>query len=581
MTWCVPVSAAAKPKQTRHQKITTLLENAPVPNTLSAAYFSLARRFLAGAPARGGLEEIAYRSFNHLSPQLRPTLACSVQYFYELNPAIKKQLFASKFDEHPERPLDAKWVAEQFADEWIAHVRKRNPNLLEPERAGRARLHNYTDPEMHDRAKVCRIRLVKDAKGVRTPDALSPTSTLEIHEVQQICTTVFFDGQPQPSCQEQTTDCPGEIFNSTLGPVCIKVLEAQGGEMVELTGVNFCSVDAKVILRPKGGGGIEREVDAHVIGDLTTPLTEIIDGETRLIEDCRVSDILYFQVPQDISPGRYYLDLLVPAQTTAGLVTLYGGPVTLDVRVPDTARFTISAEKLIARDETGETDWGSDEVRISVLAVPVLPTLDSSGLPQYGSVSTWNSNEFTDLDSGEERSITGGLLFSHTSPIGGVALSILGHEIDSDQAYAQQIKSFKDAFMMYLHDIWEFLKKEVVAALLAKYGKRIADMAVAHPWITAIAVIISFSVIAFMAMWAPADLIMQDDIGLTMIDLVSLTSGAYPNPPFRQYMTDGEVRVIAKPNSKGQTQYLEEREYSTGIAEWSKYSLFLRYNRVV
>ena len=182
---------------------------------------------------------------------------------------------------------------------------------------------------------------------------------------------------PEVQCHVQTDNCPGDLIS--IGPgqfTCLRVLNVEPGQAVVLQGVNFISVDAKVRLAAQAPGTMTREVDTFVLGDIDTPLTEVINGETVKINDCRVHDRLTFQVPSDLPPGIYSFQVVVP--NVSGIPIL-GDPIlslsyNLRVVPPSTARFEISSELLRCRDETGKYDLGlgEDEVRVVVLAYPAM-----------------------------------------------------------------------------------------------------------------------------------------------------------------------------------------------------------------
>jgi hypothetical protein len=98
-------------------------------------------------------------------------------------------------------------------------------------------------------------------------------------------------------------------FDAAGNVVCLRVLDVPLGESVVLEGVNYFSVDAKVRFTDKQSGAAVRDVDAHVWGDVDTPVTDV-DGQ--LINDCRVHDRLTFQVPDDLAPAIYQIQVVVP-----------------------------------------------------------------------------------------------------------------------------------------------------------------------------------------------------------------------------------------------------------------------------
>jgi hypothetical protein len=83
----------------------------------------------------------------------------------------------------------------------------------------------------------------------------------------------------------------------------------------------------------------------------------------------------------------------------------------------------------------------------------------------------------------------------------------------------------------------------------------------------------------FVALWAPADLIIEDSIGPTTLDLVELTSVNFPLPLPSEHITPQGIKVKVTPLDKITHQYRERREYISDDEE-SRYEIVLRYNRV-
>ena len=146
--------------------------------------------------------------------------------------------------------------------------------------------------------RICRVN------DLRTNHFIPPLNVGDYlpAEFQQDCEPKIVDGQPQVVCQVRTTDCPGNVLVVVAqgNEVCMRVLDVAGGDGVVLQGVNFFSVDAKVRFSDKQTGTAVRDVDAFVRGDIDTPVTEVISGQTVLINDCRVQDRLTFSVPADV-----------------------------------------------------------------------------------------------------------------------------------------------------------------------------------------------------------------------------------------------------------------------------------------
>ena len=177
--------------------------------------------------------------------------------------------------------------------------------------------------------------------------------------------------EPKQVCEVQTTDCPGDNVG-----VCLRVQEVEAGQAVLLEGMNFSSIDTKVRLTDAATSTRVREVDAHVCGDDETPRTEIVNGTEVLITDCRVHDRLTFRVPDDLPPGIYDMQVMVPnvAPFRAGAPPVLGWGEGITVVPPATARFQIASETLHCRAETSPASFGSDEVGIQILMCRCFPT---------------------------------------------------------------------------------------------------------------------------------------------------------------------------------------------------------------
>jgi hypothetical protein len=84
----------------------------------------------------------------------------------------------------------------------------------------------------------------------------------------------------------------------------------------------------------------------------------------------------------------------------------------------------------------------------------------------------------------------------------------------------------------------------------------------------------------FVALWAPADPIIEDVIGPTALDLVQLTSVNFPMPVPSEHITPQGIKVKVTPPEKIPQQYREMREYISDDED-SRYQIVLRYNRLV
>jgi hypothetical protein len=573
---CIPLTLGAKPKQSQRTKLNTLLNNTRVPSALAASFFHEARRFLAGHAPANQFEESAFGVLRALPPDLKSILSCALTSFDALGPGERDRLFDPTLPTDPSVPLDATILATAFAREITQRVGVQvfgDPNGVEQERPGQNRFFKPEGEFFDVQLRVCSVN------DLRTNEFAPPLAPADYkpEELQQHCEPILVNGTPQLSCEVQTSNCPGNFLSDGTNVTCLRVPEVKTGDAVVLQGVNFISVDATVRLTAQPPGTVTREVDAHVVGDIETPRTEVVNGVSQLIRDCRVHDRLSFRVPDDLPPGIYAVQIVLP--NVSGIPEL-GDPIVSNqqfVRVvpPDTARFQITSETLTARKETSPAFFGSDEVRVRVRAYPITASLTDLIL---GDEQAFDSPEFGDMDSGDVRDMTA-VLFGHQQPIDAMVMSIMGFEIDSEKAYREQINSFTDAFLHYLKIALAAIGAGVGGAALAIGLKDLLALGLAHPIVLVIAAAVVAAVVLFLAAWAPADPIIADQIGLTSVELAALTSAEFPMPAPSEYPTESGIKVKVTPLEKTPTQYRERREYISD-EEDSRYEIVLRYNRV-
>lgn len=565
---CLPVVPGAKHKLGRDYKLGKLADRLRVPSALAAGTLHMARRFLLGKSAANPLETAAFATLG-LIP--RDTLSCTVAAFDAVPPQQRNRLFAPALVLDPDQPLDPAKLSAALAQEIMQRIGITlfdDPQGADQERPGRIRVYTPQGEDFFSQVRICSINDLRTASFIPPLDigAFLPA------EIQQDCTLQLVNGQPQTVCQVRTTDCPG----NTLGSVCGRVLDIAAGDGVTLRGVNYFSVDAKVRFTDKQTGATVRDVDAHVWGDTDTPVTEVIDGNTVLVNDCRVHDQLTFQVPDDLAPMVYQIQVVVPNVTGISALgtELSSNAEFINVIPPASARFQIVTESIYARKETSP-DWlGSDEVGLHVLAVPLFA--DGS----FGAVQEQKYTDIqnVDFDSGTRRDITR-KVFEHDQPILGVVLSIMAYEIDSQRAYNQQITASSDYFIDLLKQQAGYISAAVSAlggaAALAKLGWTGALL-------IGIAVAVTLAIDLIVALWAPADLIIQDALGLSISDLAALTSVNAPAPAPASFTTEDDIVVNVNktiPPLKLPLEYHETREYVSDDQD-SRYELTCRYNRV-
>ena len=571
---CVPLSIGSKPKQSLRTKLDSLLQNTRVPSVIAGGFFQHARRFAAGKAPANPLETEVFGFFQTLPANMKSILACSVSSFDGITRDERNRLFDPSITQDPNVPLDADTLATAFVKEVTQRVGAQvfgDPHALEQERPGQNRFFDTSGGESFDiQLRICAVN------GLRTNEfspTLNPGDYLP-SEVQQRCVPIVVNGVPQLDCTIQKGNCPGNFLPDTT---CLRVPDVRAGDGVVIEGVNFISIDSTVRLTGQAPSAVSREVEAFVFGDLDTPLTEQVDGETRTIRDCRVHDRVTFVVPADLPPAIYSVQLTVP--NLSGFPVL-GNPIVSNsqfIRVVPSpnSRFRIASETLIAREETSPAFFGSDEVRVRVRAYPIIASLTDLTL---GDEQAFDLPEFGDVDSGDVRQMQA-VLFDQKGPADGVVMTIMGFEIDSEKAYREQINSFTDAFLHYLKIALAGISAGITAGALAFGAKDLLKFALSHPIILAIAAAVALVVILILAAWAPADLLIEDSLGFTLNDLDTLTNIDLPLPEIAQYVSQQGIKVKAVPLEKIPTQYRERREYRSD-EEDSRYEIVLRYNRI-
>ena len=570
---CVPVSLGAKPKQSRRNKLDNLLANNRVASTLGASVFHMTRRYLAGKAPANVLEERSFATLRSLPKELKRVLSCASDSLDSLVSGERDRLFDGTLLPSIDQAVDLDHLATAFAQEIADRVGIQAFDEAEcatNEHAGLVRIRTFVPGEENfdPLVRICRVN------GLRTGSFTPPVALGDYTpaELQQRCRVILEGNEPRQVCDVQVAECPG----NDLGGACQRVLEIEAGQGMVIEGVNFSSVDTTVRIATRAAPGtVLREVPAQVCGDDETPLTERIGEQDRLILDCRVHDRLTFQIPPDLTPGVYAFQVAVPnvSPFPGHGAVLLSNVEYVSVATPSSARFEIRSETLFARAETSPASFGSDEVGIRIVAVPLFPDLTSgeAQLPNGGAAI-----RFTDVDSGETRAMDH-VLFSHQQPIAGAALSIRGFEIDGEAAFEQQIESTLDVFISILKDqlafVLDHLKEAgAIASKLASYGLQglIAG---------AIAAAVVVAIDVFVALWAPADPIIEDVIGPSVQDLVELTSVDIALPAASEHITPQGIKVKVTPLSKSAGHYRERREYISDDED-SRYEIVLRYSRL-
>jgi hypothetical protein len=377
-------------------------------------------------------------------------------------------------------------------------------------------------------------------------------------EVQQICNPEIQGEGVVLNCQPQTQNCIGNQVDGA----CLAVPIVAPGDAVLLQGFNYFSIDAQIRLTAKAPSTVARRLDCHVCGDIETGLTEMVDGAERIIRDSRVKDQILFAIPMDLPEGDYSVKIVIPLE---GEEIISAPDQFVRVLSSDTTTFQIASEELKAIKETSPGWLGSDEVGIKILVTTI--NLDGT----IGDLAS-HPFRFGGVDSGNVRDMSK-VLFNQAGAAGTV-ISILGHEIDNNNLYEKEITAFEDAFVEILQSNWNAIS----GALGSTGGLAALALGAGAGWAAAIGSAITLAVNLIVAYVGRADLIMEDTIALTALDLATRTSVNFPPPEPENYTSPGGIDVAIDTINK--TVQLTEERVFTSDAESSKYRLTLRYNRV-
>jgi hypothetical protein len=563
---CLPPVAGRKHKSSPARKLQVLAKRTRIPSVLAASTLQLVRRHLAGKPPANALESAAFQRLDGLPATVRSTLACALDRFDTLAPELRKKLFDPTVTQGMDDAVDPDLLSRAFGNELVQRagiLSFDNADASAQERPGKIRVFEPGVEDFFTQVRICSVNNLRTSSFI---PLISPGGRRP-EELAHDCTTTLVNGAPQVSCQVRTANCVGDLIDGG----CIAVPAIAAGDSAVLEGVNFFSVDAKVRFTARLTG-TAIDVDAHVFGDVDTPVNETIDGEPRLINDCRVHDRIGATIPADLPPAIYDMQVVVPNITGIAAFgpSLTSNAVTIEVVPPATSRFQITAEKLFCRKETSPASFGSDEVGLRFMAVSLLPDL-SVGTPQL------TSRRFGDVDSGESRDIAR-VIFDQQQPILAVAVSILGHEVDGEDAYNNMITSSTDIFVDLVKEQAAFVKGALAAA-----GIGLSQLKSIGPYgaiAVGIAIAITLIVDLIVALWAPADLIIEDPTGYSLLDLAERTGADFPLPDATSFTTEGDIDVKVKPQEKIPTQYRELREYVSDDED-SRYEILFRFNRTV
>lgn len=563
---CLPPIAGRKHKASPAQKLAKLAANNRVPSVLAAGAVHLLRRYLAGASAANPLEQAAFARLDKAPTAARQTLACASAQAGALGDKQRGKLFDTRIlGLGLDAPLDPVRLNALFGAEIVQRAGiSAFGDAQAEERPGKIRVYEPVGEDFFSQVRICSINGLRTGNFIPlvTPGAYRP------EEIAKDCVVTLVNGAPQVTCQVRVGNCIGASLSDG---VCLTVPTVVAGDGILLQGVNYFSVDAKVRLTARAPATGTFELDCHVFGDIDTPVNETVNGQTRLINDCRVQDRISVTLPADLPPALYEIQVLVPNLT--GFASLgsrmSSNSEIIEVMPAVTARFEITAELLHCRGETSPASFGSDEVGLRFMAMALNADLTTGSLQEV-------SSRFDDVDSGDKRNVNR-LIFKQTAPMAAVALMVMGHEVDGEDAYENMVTSVSDVFVDLIKEQAKFVIGGLSAAgITATALKALATYQII---IAAVAVAITLAIDLIIALWAPADLIIEDATGYSILELAERTSANFAPPSAVHFTSAGGIVVDSTPLEKLPNQYREKRNYFSDD-ESSAYELTCRLNRV-
>lgn len=464
---------------------------------------------------------------------------------------------------------------------------------------------------------ICGINPGADGKTwyknteVTRPGSLSLSEfVFEQHEFSQVCTSapdpanpsnLRFDCHteripvPPPGVFAFSRDCHGHSrynYQAADGTLCLKIPEIIPGNGVMLAGLNFFSRNAKVHLRRLDGSFPNIVLDCGVNGDRTTPLVD----KGIVVANCqRVTDLVTFTIPEKVGaginarplpPGRYSITVVVPNDVgyapVAGTVPseFVSNDVWIEILPNPTQTYRLWTDEAFCYEETDGP--GSDEPWFQAYIAQFIP--GGSSLVTMFPQRQVTIMRTVDVDSGEPITFSAPDLFRGRFQPGEIfAATIVGLEVDSEDAADQQIKAFGDAYALYWeHFITQLAVQSDVSIVLQLITKGVAtgtSLALGAGILGGIAV-----VGILYALWAGADPIGYDMMALNGMVSFDLTNPTIPLPATSE-KSFGSLSLSVQPESKkpqaGGThaKYSESHIYRSEDED-STYKLVYRVERV-
>ena len=569
----------------------------PGKDAVGPLLFHVLERYLAKKDAGNDFEEGLFNFLNSVPAKGMDALKSSLTAYREIPEQLRFCLFKREF---VEQPSDEPVSPETLAGEWLSEGLRFAGDVFYPKSGGGTGASparpwsktvsgegiggkefgevTYTAPWPW----ICRVfNGAEGGKGFRNLDHKPPVTNFQPHEFDQVCTYESEGGDLIESCTvKKPTSSGGDLFAScfggasyTLPQACLKVPDAIPGQTIVLSGFNFLSTKCRIHLRKQDQSVTYPDIPVVVWPDLVTPLT---DENGKTIADCTVDDRIEFNLPQKhpdkvatFPPGIYEVSVIVPNDGNHSVTNDIGEPPTqpaefvsnvvlLNILPDPNLQYRITNDHGNCYEETdgpgGDEIWFTAGVASFNVGSGNLG-LDIKGVPK----GPWD-----DMDSGETTGTYGPFqFFQGATPA--VALSLIGFEVDSEDAAKEQIASWGDAFGLYMKTAWELIVGSGAAS--GALAALEAISVVAAIVVAAIAIVVVVVIGFIWAAWAPADLIAADLWVWTAGDLFMLTDANVPMPASYDTNFHG-IKVHVERQSKTPpdpaadfAKFTEERQY--------------------
>lgn len=578
-----------KPKQSSRAKLSCLCAHWPIGDAVGPLMFHLLRRFLERIPPATDLERSVWPVFAGMSETEITALRRSMAAVREAGDLDLRCAFHGAYLALPiEKAVDSDAMALVWMEEGLVHARRMlyGTSSCGPGAVRMFEAELLPDPDRPAKRVTAPWPYILQVQGLRVAAHRPAIATYRDDEYESHCTTSV-----DPATQAVSRSCVKETWpnctGSSSGGYCLRVPEARVGQSADIVGFNFFSENVKVRLRKRDKPSLVLDIDALVCGDAKTP---VLDNDGQVIVDARVRDRVSFAVPEHmpdgvspIEPGIYEVEVVV--ENTAGHARSDGViPTTYSTASIAVARPLLKILPSVDLDywvrvsdahcyDTTDGEWGSDEIR---LTATIGRFAMSGGKAVVDNRVSQMPDVMTDVDAGDHfrpdwdligNSIAGERL------AGSTVIGLIGYEVDSDDAWQEQITNWTSAFKKALAAIWDAIKDKVGEIGKALWSLGIKAGAIA----AAVAVVAIIAIAAIWAAWAPPDRMLLDLIVLDEEQLWFMTEATAPLPAAREERYD-DVRVTVEPETRFLNEYVEERRYHCD-SEGSDYGLVFAYRR--